>query len=182
LKRSLARIFLFGPVSWVGSLELGVGARGRGLIGILHGRPSFGTPLGTPTPKIIRLYPRAGGPRRQNLLLRSAGPFPQILSWGADLEPKRGRLAALFKFEIWDPSRDLYGNGPEPRKSGFGRQGPPTRGYNRIYFGGRGALTGLLASHRPKNEFQTAPEGLRKWSPSPPCEIELLWTNVRTET
>jgi hypothetical protein len=38
------------------------------------------------------------------------------------------------------------------------------------------------STRQPRHEFQTAPEGLREWSPTPACEIVLLRTKIRTET
>jgi hypothetical protein len=34
----------------------------------------------------------------------------------------------------------------------------------------------------PRHKFQTASEGLRKWSPNPAGEIAFLWTKIGTET
>jgi hypothetical protein len=39
----------------------------------------------------------------------------QIHTWGKILEPKRGRFAAAFNFEIWAPSKDLPAKDPETR-------------------------------------------------------------------
>ena len=48
----------------------------------------------------------------------------QILTWGRNLEPKRGREAAPFKFEIWAPSKDLWKRARTPENAGFGARDP----------------------------------------------------------
>ena len=64
----------------------------------------------------------------------SGGSWPvstQILLWGPDLELKRGREAAPFRFQILAPKKDLCGNGPGPPEAGSGTRDPQPHDKNR---------------------------------------------------
>jgi hypothetical protein len=53
------------------------------------------------------------------------GTPPVEPRWGRNLESKRGRFAAPFKFEIWAPIKDFVWKRARPRqKTGFGARDP----------------------------------------------------------
>jgi hypothetical protein len=60
--------------------------------------------------------------------------------WGTNLEVKRAREVAPFKFKVFTTNKNLSGIGPGPRRRGFGHQGPLTQGQNLAYLGCRPPL------------------------------------------
>jgi hypothetical protein len=99
-----------------------LGNAARLLDELLH----LGTSLGTPTARINPILSAGWGSK--DAFAGSWAVPTQILTWGPDLELKRGRFAAPFWSQSSAPSKDLSGNRPGPRKRGFWCHGPPTRG------------------------------------------------------